>query len=211
MHLVSLACEIGMVMVAMVSALSNSKHPSFLNEGRSGTLHRTIALAVLSCFASVVTSWMSIVGFAGVMNSVRRISHVKPVAVGINAAARTGERLRRMSALAITSTSSPMGASSRAGAGSGHGSVTLGVTPLPVKASAVRFGVQQAEDSKPSNLASEIQSSALGRTDSFLDALCAEEEQNAPEDGRNSLLTSSPLLAVDCEDHEPRQLPGGVV
>lgn len=210
MHLASLLCEIGLVMVALVSALSSLRHPSLSDEGSAWQLRRIIALAVLSCLASAVTCWMSIVGFAGVMRSLRRLSQTVPVvaSLSVNAAIRTAEYLRHLPSHSSVSQSGSQPRSPAASAsGRCHVPDSPGVTFLHVKPSAQNLPVRhavgtQAPHTQPPS--SSERNSVTWHPDmcTDLDAqriqrLCVSYDQNVVDLSRTNVVASTAVLALD--------------
>lgn len=112
MHSVGLLCEVGMVAVALVRALSYSRHPALQTRGDAGTFRKTILLTLLSCLFSVMTCWVSIAGIGELLahlrhlshsravrmsaSSLRRASHSRPVRASISSAHKAGARLLRV-------------------------------------------------------------------------------------------------------------------
>lgn len=137
MHITGLLCEVGMVTVALVSALSYAKHPALQTEGNAGTLHRTILLALFSCLFSAVTCWLSVSGFGKLLSTLCRLSHThtRPVRASISATSKAGAWLLSSSPPGRVHASVCMhGGADAANACQGHPSAGIGLPGAPAEA-----------------------------------------------------------------------------
>eukprot|EP00892_Ulva_mutabilis_P008921 jgi/Ulvmu1/6400/UM003_0028.1 len=199
LHVCGLICEIGMVLIALTTALSKAEHPDLNDEGSTATFRSQILLAAFSCLFSIITSCLSILGLGDMLVALRRISAAAPVQLAVSAVSSTARSMRR-------SVWHPMGTmevvmaeqeQEQEVSDSGGHSVTRSRVTFPASArdsspAAVHPSPHstcsvpvQSKDSRPDE--------AIRPTSSMLDALCVETPQSGREHGHLPTVPTASL------------------